>query len=61
VLSPYRGTGTVTKVAHELGAVMIDHDPMTVLGWPATNMTFAIRDQALLDNIGSTNHPCDEP
>lgn len=47
----YRGAGTVTRVARDLGAVMIAHDPQPELNWPAMNMTFGVRNEALLDSI----------
>ena len=47
----YRGAGTVTRVVYDLGAVMIEHDPVPELGWPAMNMTFAVRGDALLQGI----------
>lgn len=47
----YRGAGTVTRVSRELGAVMIAHDPLPQLDWPAMNMTFGVRNESLLDRI----------
>lgn len=45
-----RGIGTVTKVARELGAVVIAHDPVPSLDWPAMTMTFAVPGR-LIDRI----------
>lgn len=47
----YRGTGTVTRVVRDLGAVMIAHDPVPELKWPAMNMTFGVRSDALLQSL----------
>ena len=47
----YRGAGTVTRVNRDLGVVMIAHDPVPELNWPAMNMTFGVRNDALLDSI----------
>lgn len=47
----YSASGTVTRLAPELGAVMIEHGPVPELNWPAMNMTFGV-DRALLDEIG---------
>lgn len=47
----YRGAGTVTRVVRDIGAVMIAHDPVPELNWPAMNMTFGVRSEALLDSI----------
>lgn len=49
--SVQRGVGTITKVARELGAVRIAHDPVPSLGWPAMTMTFAVRDTRLMDKL----------
>jgi Cu/Ag efflux protein CusF len=47
----HRAVGTVTKVARELGAVVIAHDPVPSLDWLAMTMTFAVRDGRLLDGV----------
>lgn len=47
----HRAIGIVTKVAREMGVLMIAHEPVASLDWPAMTMTFAVRDEALFDKV----------
>lgn len=40
----------MTRVAREFGAVVIAHDPVPSLDWPAMTMTFAVQGR-LLDEV----------
>src|SRR5258706_15987213 len=44
----HRGAGTVKKVDPASGKVTIAHGPIPTMKWPAINMTFTIKDKALL-------------
>lgn len=44
----HKGVGTVKKVDLAASTVTIAHDPIKSMNWPAMNMTFAIKDNALL-------------
>jgi Cu(I)/Ag(I) efflux system protein CusF len=44
----HRGTGTVKKVDSAGGKVTIAHGPIPTMNWPAMNMTFSVKDKALL-------------
>ena len=47
----HKGAGTVKKVDAAAGAVTIAHGPIKSMNWPAMNMTFAVKDKALLDKF----------
>src|SRR5437773_12514284 len=44
----HRGAGTVKKVDPASGKVTIAHGPIPTMNWPAMNMTFTVKDKALL-------------
>ena len=44
----HKGVGTVKKVDPAGGKVTIAHGPIQTMNWPAMNMTFTVRDKALL-------------
>src|SRR5437867_2894991 len=44
----HKGAGTVKKVDSASGRVTIAHGPIPTMKWPAMNMTFTVKDKALL-------------
>jgi Cu(I)/Ag(I) efflux system protein CusF len=44
----HKGAGTVKKVDPADGKVTIAHGPIPTMKWPAMNMTFTVKDKALL-------------
>src|SRR3989441_859083 len=44
----HKGVGTVKKVDQGSGKVTIAHGPIPTMKWPAMNMTFTVKDKALL-------------
>lgn len=48
----YEAVGEVKKVDREGGSVTLAHGPVPGLGWPAMTMTFAVKDNALLEKLG---------
>ncbi len=44
----HKGVGTVKKVDPTSGKVTIAHGPIPTMKWPAMNMTFTVKDKALL-------------
>ena len=44
----HKGAGTVKKVDPAGGKVTIAHGPIPTMKWPAMNMTFTVKDKALL-------------
>jgi Cu(I)/Ag(I) efflux system periplasmic protein CusF len=51
----HKGAGVPTKVDAAAGKVTIDHGPIQTLGWPAMNMTFTVKDKAMLDHVHQGN------
>lgn len=49
----FTGTGSVVSVDKAAKKIVLAHDPITALGWPAMTMGFAVEDAALLDGIAS--------
>lgn len=47
----HKGVGTVKKVDATASTVTIAHGPIKSMNWPAMNMTFAVKDKALLDKF----------
>src|SRR6266852_4639959 len=47
----HKGVGTVKKVDPAAGKVTIAHGPIQTMNWPAMNMTFTVKDKALLDKF----------
>jgi len=47
----HKGVGTVKKVDAAASTVTIAHGPIKSMNWPAMNMTFAVKDKALLDKF----------
>lgn len=47
----HKGVGTVRKIDSAAGKVTIAHGPIKTMSWPAMNMTFSIKDKALLDKF----------
>ncbi len=44
----HKGVGTVKKVDAAASTVTIAHGPIPTMKWPAMNMTFTVKDKALL-------------
>src|SRR6266852_6134838 len=44
----HKGVGTVKKLDAAGGKVTIAHGPIPTMKWPAMNMTFTVKDKALL-------------
>jgi Cu(I)/Ag(I) efflux system protein CusF len=44
----HKGAGTVKKIDPAGGKVTIAHGPIPTMKWPAMNMTFTVKDKALL-------------
>jgi Cu/Ag efflux protein CusF len=47
-VTSHKGVGTVKKVDRANGKVTISHGPIPTMKWPAMNMTFTVKDKALL-------------
>src|SRR5712671_5589543 len=47
----HKGVGTVKKVDAAASTVTIAHGPIKSMNWPAMNMTFAVKDKALLEKF----------
>jgi Cu(I)/Ag(I) efflux system periplasmic protein CusF len=47
----HKGTGVVKSLDAEKGTVMLAHDPIPSLRWPAMTMKFTARDKKLLDKL----------
>ena len=49
----FTGSGSVVSVDKAAKKVVLAHDPIAALGWPAMTMGFAVEDPALLDGLKS--------
>lgn len=47
----HKGVGTVKKVDAAAGTVTIAHGPIKSMNWSAMNMTFTVKDKALLGKL----------
>ena len=47
----HKGTGVVKSLDAAKGTVMLAHDPIPSLRWPAMTMKFTARDKKLLDKL----------
>ena len=47
----HQATGVVKSVAPASNTVMLAHDPIKSLNWPAMTMPFTVKDKALLDKL----------
>ena len=47
----HKGVGTVKKVDSTASTVTIAHGPIKSMNWPAMNMTFTVKDKAMLDRF----------
>ena len=47
----HKGVGTVKKVDPASGKVTLAHGPIQTMNWPAMNMTFTVKDKAMLDKF----------
>jgi Cu(I)/Ag(I) efflux system protein CusF len=47
----HRGVGVVKELNPAKGTVIVAHDAIKSLGWPAMTMGFTIRDKALFNNF----------
>src|SRR5258708_24901742 len=47
----HKGIGTVKKIDPASGKVTIAHGPIPTMKWPAMNMTFTVKDKALLGAV----------
>ena len=44
--------GTVKSVDARAGTVVLDHEPVKSMKWPAMTMSFKVQDKALMDKLG---------
>ena len=51
----HHAVGVVRSVDASSGSVMIAHEPIASLGWPAMSMAFQVRDQGLLGKLHPGN------
>jgi Cu(I)/Ag(I) efflux system periplasmic protein CusF len=51
----HHAVGVVRSVDAAAGTVMIAHEPIASLGWPAMSMAFQVRDQRLLAKLRAGN------
>ena len=47
----HKGKGTVKSVDTRKGTVSLAHDPIKSMNWPAMNMTFKAKDEAMLEKL----------
>ena len=47
----HKATGVVKKVDPKAGTVMLAHDPVKSLNWPAMTMGFTVKDKALFEKL----------
>jgi Cu(I)/Ag(I) efflux system protein CusF len=47
----HKATGVVKSVDRARGSVMLAHDPVASLKWPAMTMPFLVQDKPLLDKL----------
>jgi Cu(I)/Ag(I) efflux system protein CusF len=47
----HQATGVVKSVEPARNTVMLAHDPVKSLNWPAMTMPFTVKDKALLDKL----------
>ena len=47
----HKATGVVKSVDQAKGSVMLAHDPVPSLKWPAMTMPFLVKDKPLLDKL----------
>ena len=47
----HQATGIVKSVDRFKNTVMLAHDPVKSLNWPAMTMSFTVKDKALLDKL----------
>jgi Cu(I)/Ag(I) efflux system protein CusF len=43
--------GRVKSVDAKAGTVILDHEPVKSMNWPAMSMTFKVQDKALMDKL----------
>lgn len=51
ISGPISGAGTVTEVDAATGAIVINHEPIAALDWPAMTMHFTAESPAILQGI----------
>ena len=51
-----RGMGVVQSVDAANGSLMIAHEPIAALGWPAMTMSFKVDKPALLEGVEAGQH-----
>ena len=51
----HHAVGVVRSIDATTGTVMIAHEPIASLGWPAMSMAFQVRDQRLLAKLRAGN------
>ena len=49
--STHQATGVVKSVDRAKSSVMLAHDPVKSLKWPAMTMPFTVKDKSLLDKL----------
>jgi Cu(I)/Ag(I) efflux system protein CusF len=49
----HKATGVVKSVDRAKGSVVLAHDPVPTLKWPAMTMPFLVKDKPLLDRLQS--------
>jgi Cu/Ag efflux protein CusF len=50
-MTSYKATAVVKEVDVANGKVMLAHEPVKSLNWPAMTMGFAVKDKTLLDKL----------
>ena len=49
--SKHTAKGTVKSVDSKAGTVMLDHEPVKSMNWPAMSMSFKVPDKVLMDKL----------
>jgi Cu(I)/Ag(I) efflux system periplasmic protein CusF len=47
----HKATATVKSIDAKGGTVMLDHEPVKSMNWPAMTMAFKVQDKALMDKL----------
>ncbi len=56
VTGPVQGVGTVTAIDAAAGTVMLDHEAINAIMWPAMSMQFKVEDPSILKGIAKGDH-----
>lgn len=52
--APHKTKATVKKVDEKAGTVMLSHEPVASLNWPAMTMAFKVRDKNLMAKLSAS-------